>query len=75
MAMAKSQIVGIIYADNYLTVQRLSGPDERYVHPYVVGPDADNSQDWRKEIVDALRKADAEAASQTEAIMEAMRNV
>lgn len=69
--MAKSQIVGIIYHDDHLIVQRLTG-EEIHTHPSLAS--SDGSRDYRKEIVDALRKADAEAASQTESIMKEMRN-
>lgn len=69
--MPKSQIVGIIYHDDHLIVQRLTG-EEIHTHPSLASDES--GRDWRKEIVDALRKADAEAASQTEAIMKEMRD-
>lgn len=57
--MPKSQIVGIIYHDDHLIVQRQNGQEEIHTHPSLAS--SDGSRDYRKEIVDALRKADADA--------------
>lgn len=57
--MAKSQIVGVIYHDDHLIVQRQNGQEEIHTHPSQA---ADVSgRDYRKEIVDGLRKGDADA--------------
>lgn len=57
--MANSQIVGVIYDDDHLIIQRLDGSQQIRTHPSLAS--SDGSRDWRKEIVEALRKADADA--------------